>query len=288
MHADCCRYEVALEIAVLERFRPPCGGKRGVVTMDLEQFRLDVADGIATVVFDRPPVNAQDRRSREELTWVFDTLSDRDDVRVAILTGARNIFSAGADIKERIGIKAGAGDYVRHNRLTRESFYSIADCAKPVIGAINGPAIGAGYAIMACCDILLAAENAFVQMPEIDVGLAGGAKFLELFPRSKARTMFFTGRRVPATELYRIGVIEACVPKEKLMDAAMEIAREIAAKSPIAVIKAKRAFNAVEAMPFRDGYRFEQTVTVELSTTEDAREAQRAFVEKRKPLFKGR
>jgi enoyl-CoA hydratase len=157
-----------------------------------------------------------------------------------------------------------------------------------VIGAINGPAIGAGYAIMACCDILLASENAFVQMPEIDVGLAGGAKFLERFPRSKARTMFFTGRRVPATELHRIGVIEACVPREKLMDAATDIAREIAAKSPIAVTKAKRAFNAVEEMPFRDGYRFEQTVTVELSKTEDAREAQRAFVEKRKPVFRGR
>jgi enoyl-CoA hydratase len=255
--------------------------------LELEQFRLDVEDGIATVVFDRPPVNAQNRRSREELTWVFDTLSDRDDVRAVVLTGARDIFSAGADIKERVGIAAQAGDYTRHNRLTRESFYAVTDCAKPVIGAINGPAIGAGYAVMACCDILLASENAYVQMPEIDVGLAGGAKFLELFPRSKARTMFFTGRRVPAAELYRLGVIEACVPREGLLDEAMAIAREIASKSPVAVTRAKRAFNAVEEMPFRDGYRFEQTVTVDLSRTEDAREAQRAFVEKRKPVFKG-
>lgn len=256
--------------------------------MNLEQFRLEVLDGVATVTFDRPPVNAQNRRSREELTWVFDTLSDRDDVRAVILTGARDIFSAGADIKERVGIAAEAGDYIRHNRLTRESFYSVTDCAKPVIGAINGPAIGAGYAVMACCDILLASENAFVQMPEIDVGLAGGAKFLELFPRSKARMMFFTGRRVPAQELYRLGVIEACVPSAELMDAAMAIARDIASKSPIAVTRAKRAFNTVEEMPLRDGYRFEQTVTVELSKTEDTREAQRAFVEKRKPVFKGR
>jgi enoyl-CoA hydratase len=258
------------------------------MTVELEQFRLEVADGIATVTFDRPPVNAQNRRSREELTWVFDTLSDRSDVRVAVLTGARDIFSAGADIKERTGIAAEAGDYVRHNRLTRESFYSITDCAKPVIGAINGPAIGAGYAVMACCDILVASENAYVRMPEIDVGLAGGAKFLELFPRSKARTMFFTGRSVPATELYRLGVVEACVPRERLMDTALEIAREIAAKSPIAVRKAKHAFNTVEGMPFRDGYRFEQGVTVELAATEDTREAQRAFVEKREPVFKGR
>ncbi len=260
----------------------------GEDAVDLEQFRLEVAEGIATVTFDRPPVNAQNRRSREELTWIFDTLSDRTDVRVAILTGARDIFSAGADINERVGIRAEAGDYGRHNRLTRESFYSIIDCAKPVIGAINGPAIGAGYAIMACCDILLASDNAFVQMPEIDVGLAGGAKFLELFPRSKARMMFFTGRRVPAPELYRLGIIEACPPRAGLMDAAMDLARDIARKSPIAVTKAKHAFNTAEGMPFRDGYRFEQTVTVELSKTEDAREAQRAFVEKRKPVFTGR
>lgn len=256
--------------------------------MDLEQFKIDVTDQVATVTFDRPPVNAQNRRSREELTWVFDTLSDRDDVRVVILTGAGKVFSAGADIKERVGIQAEAGDYLRHNRLTRESFYAVADCAKPVIGAINGPAIGAGYAILACCDILLAADCAFVQMPELDVGLAGGAKFLDIFPKSKARLMFFTGRRVPAAELYRLGIVEACVPREQLMDEALAIAREIAAKSPIAVTKAKMAFNTVAQLPLRDGYRFEQGVTVELSRTEDTKEAQRAFIEKRKAVFKDR
>lgn len=256
--------------------------------MDLEQFRVEISDNVATVTFDRPPVNAQNRRSREELTWVFDTLSDNDEVRAVILTGAGKVFSAGADIKERVGIQAQAGDYIRHNRLTRESFYSITDCAKPVIGAINGPAIGAGYAVMACCDILLASENAFIQMPEIDRGLAGGAKFLQLLPRSKARLMFFTGWKVPAQELYRIGVIEACVAPGALMGQAMEIAREIASKSPIAVTKAKRSFNAVEEMPHRDGYRFEQGVTVELSRTDDTREAQQAFLEKRKPHFTGR
>jgi enoyl-CoA hydratase len=183
--------------------------------MELEQFKVAVTAWVATGTFDRPPVNAQNRRSREELTWVFDTLSDRDDVRAVVLTGAGKVFSAGADIKERVDIKAQAGDYIRHNRLTRESFYAITDCAKPVIGAINGPAIGAGFAVMACCDILLASENAFVQMPELDVGLAGGAKFLEIFPRSKARLMFFTGRRVPAAELHRLGSSRACLPAKR-------------------------------------------------------------------------
>ena len=91
--------------------------------MDLEQFRLDVADGIATVTFDRAPVNAQNRRTREELIYVFDTISDRDDVRVAILTGTGTMFSAGADLKERVDMVHEPGDYVRHNRLVREFFY---------------------------------------------------------------------------------------------------------------------------------------------------------------------
>jgi enoyl-CoA hydratase len=257
--------------------------------MELEQFRLEVADGIATVTFDRPPVNAQNRRTREELIYLFDTLSDRDDVRVAILTGTGNMFSAGADLKERVDLVHEPGDYVRHNRLVREFFYAISDCSKPVISAVNGPALGAGFVLMLACDIMIASDNAYFAMPEINVGLAGGARFLmEHVARSTVRSIYFTGRRVPAAELYRLGVIEACPPREQLMEAALDIAREIASKSPLAIRHIKRALNTIEEMPVRDAYRFEQTVTVELSRTEDAREAQRAFVEKRKPEFKGR
>ena len=181
--------------------------------MDLEQFRLDVADGIATVTFDRPPVNAQNRRTREELIRVFDTISDRDDVRVAILTGSGTMFSAGADLKERVDMVHEPGDYVRHNRLVREFFYAVSDCTKPVIAAVNGPALGAGFVLMLACDIMLACEEAYFSMPEINVGLAGGARFLmEQVGRSKTRSIYFTGRRVGAAELYRLGVIEACPP----------------------------------------------------------------------------
>jgi len=256
--------------------------------MTYEMFRLDVTDYIATVTFDRPPVNAQNRQSREELIGVFDALGDRDDVRVVILTSAGKVFSAGADVKERVGLVQQPGDYVRHNRLAREYFYAVSDCAKPVICAVNGPAFGAGFALMLACDIMLACEDAYFVMPEIDVGLAGGAGFLmQHLGKSMARMIYFTGRRVPAAELYRLGVISACLPRKKLMDEAMAIARDIAAKSPVAVRQVKRAFNVVEEMPTRDAYRYEQTITVDLSHTEDAKEAQQAFVEKRKPVFKG-
>lgn len=256
--------------------------------MELQYYKVTVQDHIATVVFDRPPVNAQNRGTREELIWIFDTLSDREDVRVVILTGAGRVFSAGADIKERVNLVSEPGDYTRHNRVTRECFYAIMDCAKPVIAAINGPAIGAGFAFAACCDILIAAEDAFVQMPEIDVGLAGGAKFLELhFPRSLARLLYFTADKIPADELYRLGIVQSLHPRDALLEAATAIARKIAAKSPLAVQKVKKAFNTVEEMPFRDGYRYEQGVTVELSRSRDTKEAQGAFVEKRAASFTG-
>jgi enoyl-CoA hydratase len=257
--------------------------------MELTTCRFELADGIAAITLDRPPVNAQNRALREELTWLFDRCSDDDAVRCIVLTGAGETFSAGADIKERVGLVQGPGDYIRHNRLTREFFYAPMDCLKPVVCAANGPAIGAGFALMLACDILLAAEECWVQMPELDVGLAGGAKFLsEHFSRSCARTMFFTGRRVTADELYRRGLLEQVLPRSALLSAGIGIAREIAAKSPVAVREAKRSFNVVESMPYREAYRFEQTVTEALSRTDDAKEAQRAFVEKRKPVFKGR
>jgi len=140
-----------------------------------------------------------------------------------------------------------------------------------------------------CCDILLAADDAIFAMPEVDVGLAGGVKFLQRhFTPSKARRLLLTGQRIPATELYRLGVLEECVPRAALIPAALAIAHDIAAKSPLAVRMLKQSFNTVENLTLRDGYRVEQGMTVELSKSEDAKEAKRAFVEKRKPVFTGR
>jgi enoyl-CoA hydratase len=256
--------------------------------MKYEHLRLELDEGVATVTLDRPPVNAMDHQTRAEVTHVFDMLSERRDARVVILTGAGRAFSAGADMKERVGISREDGEYLAHNRQARETFLSIMDCAKPVIAAVNGAALGAGLALMFASDIMLASENAFIGMPEVDVGLSGGQWFLmEHFSRSRARMMYYTGRRVPAAELYRLGVIEACLPPEKLMPEAMQIAREIAAKSPSAIAAGKRAFDMGQHLPYRVAYPMEQNGTRELSGLPDTIEAQRAFLEKRKPVFKG-
>ena len=251
-----------------------------------ECFKVEVADYVATVTLARPPVNAQNRRFREEIIAIFDTLSDRTDVRAVVLTGDGKTFSAGADLKERPSLEE-AGAYPRHNRIVRESFNAVMECEKPVIAAINGAAIGAGCVLALCCDILIASEGAYLAMTEVDVGLAGGVSHVRRFFReSDARLLIYTARRMTGPELYRMGVVSACVPADALLETARGIAQEIAAKSPLAVRAAKRSFNVTENMPLRDGYRFEQSQTVALASSEETKEAQRAFAEKRKPSFK--
>jgi len=257
--------------------------------MEYTTLTLEIAERIATVTLNRPPVNAQNAEMRGEIIQLFDMLSDRDDVACIVLTGSGKTFSAGADIRERPNLGATPGAYGRHNRLVRECHYSIVECSKPVIAAINGPAMGAGLGLIMASDIWVASDNAFVSMPEINVGLAGGITFVrQFFGHSRTRRMFYTGMKVTAQEMYRLGMVEACVPAEQLLPYAMAIAREMASKSPIALRLAKEAARMTEVMPVRDAYRYEQGNTVALSKTEDAKEAQRAFLEKRQPIYVGR
>jgi enoyl-CoA hydratase len=252
-----------------------------------DNLGFEVKDHIAIVTMQRAPVNAMGLALRNDIIAAFDEVSERSDIRVAILTSNQKVFSAGADLADRPR-EDKPGDYSHFNRMTRETTNCIRECAKPVIGAINGAALGAGMGLAAACDIMLASENAVFGMPEIDVGLAGGASMLNaFFPRSRVRRMMFTGLRSPAAELYRLGIIEACTKPDELMPEAMKLAAEIASKSPLGIRYAKTSCNMVELMPQRDAYRFEQNFTVELSKTEDAKEAKRAFLEKRKPNFKG-
>jgi enoyl-CoA hydratase len=257
--------------------------------MSQSQIEIAVDDFIAIATMNNPPVNAQGRQFHEDMMAAMDEISDRDDIRVVILTGAGKCFSAGADLKAKSERTGAPGEAWQHNRRARECFHAIVECRKPVIAAINGPALGAGLAVAASCDILLAAEEASLGLPEINVGLLGGGRHaMRLFGHSKTRRMMLTGQRIGGAELFRLGIVEACVPAAQLMDTAMEFAREIASKSPPAILLAKHALNTIEEMSLRDGYRFEQNMTVEVGKTEDAVEATNAFLEKRSPVFKGR
>ena len=243
------------------------------------------APHVAVVTLARPPVNALGREIREAMLRVFDRLEDHADVRAIVLTARGHVFCAGADIKEKAVLGA-EGAHVRANRLTRDAFFCIVDSSKPVIAAVNGAALGAGFVLAACCDMILAADTAVFGMPEIDVGQGGGASVLQrILPPSKVRRMMLTGERVPAAELHRLGAVEECLPTADLLPAAVALAAIIAAKSPAAVRRIRGSFSAIEALDMREGFRAEQAYTTELSRSPDGVEARHAFFEKRKPVF---
>jgi len=255
-----------------------------------EQIRCEIDDRfVATVTMSAAPVNAQQQQFHDEMTLVFDTLSDTPECRAVLLCSAFKHFSAGAEIKNRAGKERGPGEHWQHSRRARECFHSIMECRKPVVAAVGGAALGAGLALVASSDIIVVADDARIGLPEINVGLLGGGRHtMRLFGHSRARRMMFTGMQVTGEECYRLGVAEACVPREQLIETAYGIAAEIASKSPVAMQLAKHAMNSIEEMSLRDGYRFEQTMTFEGSKSEDSKEAMRAFAEKSAPVFKGR
>ena len=254
-----------------------------------ETLTLEVADYVATVTLNRPPVNAMNLAMRQEIVRVFDELHDRADVRAVVLTANGKAFCAGADLKERPNIAGEPGAYPRHNRLTRAVFDSVMECGKPVIAAVNGLGIGAGCVLALSADIILVAEEAYLAMTEVDVGLAGGVRHvLRHLGQSDARLMIYTARRFTGPDLLRMGAASLCLPRDALLAEAQKIGREIAGKVPLAVQAAKKSFQVTEYMPLHEGYRFEQSQTVALASTEDTQEAWKAFAEKRTPVFKGR
>jgi enoyl-CoA hydratase len=240
--------------------------------------------GVAVVTLARPPVNALGRDIREAMLRVFDRLEGNAEVGAVVLTAKGRIFCAGADIKEKAALAGAEGDYLRANRLTRDAFFCILDSSKPVIAAVQGPALGAGCVLAACCDMIFAAETAVFAMPEIDVGQGGGASFLQrILPPSKVRRMVLTGECVPAAEFYRLGAVEACLPEAELLPTAVAMAGTIAAKSAAAVRRIRNSLSAVEALDLREGFRLEQLYTTELSQSPEAAAARLAFFEKRNP-----
>jgi enoyl-CoA hydratase len=256
---------------------------------DLTQLKVVITDHIATLTMNAPPVNALTRVLNDELTLALDRISEMDEVRVVILTGEGKVFCAGADLKGRAEVIKGPGDLLAHSRRTRECFHAIRECAKPVIVAINGAALGSGVAMAASADILVASDKASLGLPEVDVGLLGGCRHaMRLFSHSLLRRMALTGYRVPAAELYRLGIVEACTTPDELMLTAMQIATTIASKSPVSTRMGKHTLNVIEDMSLRDGYRYEQDMTAIIGKTDDAKEAQLAFKEKRAPIFTGR
>jgi len=244
-------------------------------------LRVSVHDGIAEVVIDRPPVNALARQTYRELKETFDSFRERDDISAVIFTGAGDrAFCGGRDIydlqEERsVAQPVNIGDPYQ---ITREAFWAVRHCAVPVICAVNGPAVGAGVALVAVSDIAIAVDSATFALTEIDVGVLGGASFAQwMVGPSKARRMFFTGERVPAAEIHRLGGLDSVVPRSELMPEARALAAKIGSKSRSAIRMAKASIVRTDILPLEAAYRTEQDYTRHLSSLSASADAIRSF-----------
>jgi enoyl-CoA hydratase len=224
---------------------------------------------VAEVVIDRPPANALARATYRELTTVFEGFRHRDDISAVILTGAGDrVFCGGRDIKDLQVERSqpptvDVGDPLR---LAREAFWAVRRCAVPVVCAVNGAAVGAGLALVAVSDIALASTTATFALPEIDVGVLGGASFAQwLVGPSKARRMLYTAERVSASEIYRRGGLESICAPEELMVQARRLAQTIASKDPTAIRMAKASMLRSDGLPLEAAYQTEQDYTQHLS-----------------------
>ena len=248
-------------------------------------IEVSAAGGIAEVVIDNPPVNALGSAGWRAFADAMQGLARRDDVHCVVIRAEGRGFQAGVDIKE---LAADGRRIVDVNRGCYDTFAAIYDCPVPVISAVHGYCIGGGIGISGASDIVIASEDATFALPEIDRGALGAATHLmRLFGMQKTRRMLYTGEAIDAQEAYRLGALDSVVPRAKLREAALELARKIASKSPKALRLAKWSLNGIELLDVKKSYRFEQGFTLELYTSPDSQEARDAFVQKRDAKFEG-
>ena len=246
-------------------------------------FRIEESDGVAEVVIDNPPVNALGSRAWADLAAAIEGLGRRGDVHCIVVRADGRGFQAGVDVKE---LAEDGTKIVDVNRGCYDTFAAIYDCPVPVIAAVHGYCLGGGIGISGAADLVIASEDASFGLPEIDRGALGAATHLmRLVGMQKTRRMLYTGESIDAQEAYRLGAVESVVPREKLRDEAMELARKIASKSPRALRLAKQSLNGIELLDIKTSYKFEQGFTLELYTSPDSQEARDAFVEKRDARF---
>ena len=254
-----------------------------------------VTDRIATLTLNRPDrLNALSTPILDGLLEALPRLGADPDVAVVILTGAGRGFCAGGDVKSMAEGTSllNVEDAVQRLRSRMEVSRLLHEIPKPTIAMVNGPAAGAGLAMALACDLRVASESARFITAFVKVGFSGdfgGSYFLsKLVGTGKARELYYSGEALDAKQALALGVVNQVVPDFELLDATMALARRLAAGPSIALGLIKQNFNAAENGTLAQLLDLEALHQVQTSRTEDHREAARAFVEKRAPVFKGR
>jgi crotonobetainyl-CoA hydratase len=263
-----------------------------------EPIRVERRGHVLEITLDRPKVNAIDIVTSRLLGAAFVQLRDDPDLRVGVVTAAGDrIFSAGWDLKaaasnEEVGkwwqLDYGPGRFAGLTELW--------DLNKPVIAAINGHALGGGLELAIACDLLIAAEHAEFAMPELPLGILPDSGGIQRIPRrlpyNIAAELLLLGRRMTAKEAMHYGMLNAVVPKEKLMEIARDWADRIAGGAPLTIQALKESLRAIEGKSIREGFDVIRSGTLptyeRALQSEDAKEGVRAFSERRPAVFKGR
>jgi len=260
--------------------------------MDFVNLMLERDGAVAIVTINRPAVlNALNTQTLEELSRAAQALQRDDSVRAVVLTGAGDkSFVAGADIKELAVQTPTSGR--EHALAGQRVFDAIEHLGKPVIAAINGYALGGGCELAMACTLRIAADTAKIGQPEIALGLlpgyAGTQRLPRLVGKGHAMAMILTGAPITAAEALRIGLVNRVVGASDLMTEARAWAAQLAANAPIAMRYIMNAVNTGAEMPFADACQYEATLFGLVASTEDMHEGTSAFLEKRKPQFKGK
>ncbi|OYX36412.1 MAG: enoyl-CoA hydratase [Caulobacterales bacterium 32-69-10] len=245
---------------------------------------------VAIVRLNRPEaLNALSDTLMNELSAAIDSLEADEAIACIVLTGSEKAFAAGADIREMAG--QGYAEAYRGNFITR-NWERVVHCRKPVIAAVAGYALGGGCELAMMCDFILAADNARFGQPEINLGIVPGAggtqRLTRALGKAKAMEMVLTGRMIDAAEAERCGLASRVVPLAELLPEAIKAGRTIAGLSPMAVAMAKELVGAAFETPLAQGIALERRMFQSLFGLEDQKEGMAAFLEKRKPVFKGR
>lgn len=247
-----------------------------------------ISEKILHVEMNRPPANGVNEKLYEELRLIF---SSPDvilrDVQVIVFSGQGKHFCAGNDLDEFATMTPENG----RERMwkVREAFFAIQDCPVPVVGAVHSAALGTGLALAASCDFVIAAPDARFGLPELTVGVFGGARHLaRIAPEPLVRRMFFTGEHLLAHEFKAAGGCVFVSEGSDFLAQALLLAEKVAGYSPTALRLAKQVLNRIEDMNLKEGYQFEQGFTVKASGHPDSKEALSAFKEGRRARFQPR
>jgi len=260
-----------------------------IAAMGYEHVLVEIEPPIATVTLNRPKVlNALSPALIGELTGALSELDADDSVRAVVLTGGPKVFAAGADIGDMA--EQTAVDQLLRDQTGR--WAPLAGFRKPLIAAVNGYALGGGCEVALMCDLIIAGDNARLGQPEINLGIIPGAGGTQRWPRTAgkyaAMEVTLTGAPVTALRAYELGIVNKVVPAEMTIEVAKRMARQIAEKPPLAVRMAKEAVLKAFEGPLSDGLASERKSFYFLFATEDQKEGMRAFLEKRKGVFRGR